>query len=544
MAVQLAIDLGNFASRVGIQHDGDGAIQYIICSSRAFLIVNDDKCECCFEPPGRDDDFPYAELYGFKHIVGLQNPGQVPQVFRDLLEKQGVKLEEVDDELVLRFHDLTISGREVLEEYLRWLFMEVQAAGVTPQALRHTKSKICNTVPLTARLPTIDAYRDTICKMWPETYVQPCYEPVAASISCIDDFNNPERNRIVAFDGGHGTWDFSLCDIGLDENDELDVQVMRTRAVTDCAGITFSKALLDLINSKIAEENDGMKLEKLTLHEMHRAKHIANAKLATADAQPVKLSTLLPTRTGLFKQLLNHMPVIDHEDLMAAYEEPLQIFKAHVQKFWEEVQQDNADFSRPPIILMVGGASKTLGIGKAFRECVRVGWNSPIHGADPTDPDCAEKMVVAGAMRLMKAIDEDEAVNAVNVHNCTSSRFGIVVTDHITDDEVAHLIIDRNTALPAQATNTKTLVTHKLQRLNNNMWYQDLQVVEGDFEDGQSLSDIASQVSVYNVKAFTSKCYRGKPFKLVMTVPEGLKSVVLKMDINGHASQQTIQLNA
>jgi molecular chaperone DnaK len=263
-------------------------------------------------------------------------------------------------------------------------------------------------------------------------------EPTAAVLTY--DPHPPERERLLVYDLGGGTFDVSVASVEAGV-----VEILSSQGDTHLGGDDFDQLLLDLVCDRFQRQY------KIDLRESLLAR--SRVLRAVEDAKKRLSTEVVATIAEEFIAEANGVPLhLRMEIERPEYEELIEPLLARTLRCLDRALTD-ADLQAHQVdkVVLVGGATRTPRVHEVLRE--RLG--RPVHSE--IEPDLAVAMGAAVQGALIAGVE----VGAVLV-DITPHTLGISALGDLHGFRSSHCfapIIERNTALPATRTEIFTTVS-------------------------------------------------------------------------------------
>ncbi|MEO6811355.1 MAG: Hsp70 family protein [Isosphaeraceae bacterium] len=256
-------------------------------------------------------------------------------------------------------------------------------------------------------------------------------EPTAAVLTY--DPHPPERERLLVYDLGGGTFDVSIVQV-----EDGVVEVLTSHGDTKLGGDDFDQLLLDWVCDQF-QKTHGLDLRESSIAKSRVLRAVEDAKKALSSEAIVKLEEeFIAEREGVPLHLTMEIERGDFETLI----EPL------LTRTLNAVDRalDDADLNADQIdkVVLVGGATRTPLVHHLLEE--RLG--RPVHAE--IEPDLAVAMGAAVQGGLIAGIDVGPVLVDITPHTLGIEALGDV--NGYRSHYAFAPIIDRNTPLPAMRT--------------------------------------------------------------------------------------------
>ena len=271
-------------------------------------------------------------------------------------------------------------------------------------------------------------------------------EPTAAVLTY--DPHPPERERLLVYDLGGGTFDVSIAQV-----ESGVIEILASHGDTHLGGDDFDQLLVDHICNRFQKQHGvDLRVEAVARGRVLRAAEDAKKRLST-EAVAVILEEFIAESNGVPLHLKLELDRTEYEELI----EPL------LRRTLDCLDRslDDAKLRADEIdkVVLVGGATRTPLVHTLLRDRLGRPVNSEI------EPDLAVALGAAVQGALIAGVD----VGAVLV-DITPHTLGISTLGNLHGFESIHAfapIIERNTPLPATRTEVFSTITHgqKLVRI-------------------------------------------------------------------------------
>ena len=280
-------------------------------------------------------------------------------------------------------------------------------------------------------------------------------EPTAAVLTY--DPYPPERERLLVYDLGGGTFDVSIAQV-----EDGVVEILASHGDTQLGGDDFDQRLLDLVSLRFkTKHNIDLRESPMTRGRLLRAVEDAKKTLSFEGVAKIE-EEFIAEGKGVPLHLREEIDRTDYEDLI----EPL---LARTLACVDRALTD-AKLQAPQIdkVLLVGGATRTPMVHRLLHE--RLG--RPVHSE--IEPDLAVALGAAVQGGLIAGVDVGPVLVDITPHTLGISSLG-ELHGMISPHQFSP-IIERNTPLPA----TRTEI---FQTAVDGQEAAEIRVFQGEHED-------------------------------------------------------------
>ena len=426
METIIGIDLGTTNSEVAIVRDG-----------RPVVLPDDEGDPILPSVVGLD---PQGRL-----LVGKPARNQFvlapERTVRSIKRKMG-------DEVAVALGDVKYTPQEISAIILRTLKQRAE------KVLGHPVQKAVITVPAFFNEAQREATREAGSLAGLDV-VRIINEPTAAVLTY--DPHPPERERLLVYDLGGGTFDVSIAQVegGV-------IEILASHGDTQLGGDDFDQRLLDHVCDRFQSEH-GIDLRDSLMARSRVLRAVEEAKKAlSSEAVATIAEEFIAEKKGVPIHLKTEIDRSEYEELI----EPL---LAKTLNCLDQALTD-AELQAPDIdkVVLVGGATRTPLIHRMLQE--RLG--RPVHAE--IEPDLAVAMGAAVQAALIAGVEVDAVLVDITPHT-----LGIESLGELHGFPTVHFfapIIERNTPLPAVRTEIFTTVVDGQQGA-------EIKVFQGEYED-------------------------------------------------------------
>ena len=260
-----------------------------------------------------------------------------------------------------------------------------------------------------------------------------------------------EHANILVYDLGGGTFDVTLIRV-----DGSDVNVRSTKGIKNVGGRFFDEEIVAQIHDYIEDEYD-VDLEDEEYLDVYQElfNRAEKAKISLCRQE----KTVIPIRTGEFKESYT-LTRADFEKIVA------KLYKRTEYCVKSAIADAGITAKDIDKVILVGGSSRIPYIEQQLTALLGI---TPSHEVNP------DEVVAMGAALFGKQL-EAVSSDTKTISDVCSHSIGVSALDELTLKKYNHILIKRNTTLPA----AKTL---PFRTASENQEKIDLSVTEGEFKE-------------------------------------------------------------
>ncbi|MFA5748272.1 MAG: molecular chaperone DnaK [Candidatus Absconditabacterales bacterium] len=254
-------------------------------------------------------------------------------------------------------------------------------------------------------------------------------EPTAASLAYGEGKNKDEK--IVVFDLGGGTFDVTILEIGA----EGTFQVLSTSGDTHLGGADFDQRIINhLVSEFNRKEGIDLKQNPMAMQRIKNEAENAKHQLSQTERVDISIPFIITSKDGQPKNLEESLTRAQFENMSK------DLFERCKRPCLQALEDSKLKKSEINEIILVGGATRMPAVKKLVKD---------IFGIDPKATVNPDESVAQGASIQGGIIQGD--VKDILLLDVTPLSLAVEV-----EGGLAHVMIGRNTTIPAKKTNVFT----------------------------------------------------------------------------------------
>ncbi|MBM9476495.1 Hsp70 family protein [Nakamurella flavida] len=282
-------------------------------------------------------------------------------------------------------------------------------------------------------------------------------EPTAAALA--HGLRTALNGRILVYDLGGGTFDVTVMDVRGDR-----FEVLATRGDRNLGGFNWDNELIGHLAGEVQRQT-GVDL----LDDDRAAAELRD------KAETVKRTLTTVAETKVFLRAAGRMvPVPVTRELFASLTRGLLARTRSIADL--AVEDARLDWSDIDHLLLVGGSTRMPMVGEMLSGLTGL---VPLHGANP------DELVALGAAIRADLLTASPRTPRITIQDVTALGLGVIALDTDTGREGNHVLVPRNTAIPADG--EQDFVT-----TSGNQTEVLIQITEGDDEDVEFVQIVGS----------------------------------------------------